>query len=200
MNTGYKDKIIRRIRAKKRGWVFTPKDFIDIASRNLIDVTLHRLVKQGMIRKLDKGIYDFPIVHQKLGILAPNPTLIAQAIVNKTGDILHQSSATVANQLGLDTQVPAKQVYITSRKAVKKKVGNYLIVFQHSKYTGDQSLTENIVNVVNVLRHYGKNNVSQLMIKQLSQTLSEKDKTLFLKNITKFPDWMAPVIMKLTRK
>ena len=28
------DSILRRIRAKHPGWVFTPKDFIDLASRN----------------------------------------------------------------------------------------------------------------------------------------------------------------------
>ena len=78
------DIILRRIRAKKRGWVFTPKNFTDIALRSAIDVTLHRLIKKGVIRKLDKGIYDYPIIHPKLGILAPDPDLIAKAIASKT--------------------------------------------------------------------------------------------------------------------
>jgi hypothetical protein len=40
------DSILRRIRAKQRGWVFIPKDFIDVAPRNTIGVTLLRLFKK----------------------------------------------------------------------------------------------------------------------------------------------------------
>ena len=74
--------IIRRIRAKQRGWVFTPKNFIDLAPRNNIDIILYRLLKKGIIRKLARGIYDFPIKHPKLGTLASSPDAIAKAIAS----------------------------------------------------------------------------------------------------------------------
>ncbi len=43
------DHILRRIRGKKRGWVFTPKNFIDLAPRVTIAVTLYRLLHKGII-------------------------------------------------------------------------------------------------------------------------------------------------------
>ena len=65
-------KIIRRIHTKQRGWVFTPKHFLDVGSREAIDQTLSRLVKQGKIRRLGRGIYDYPKQHPSLGTLSPN--------------------------------------------------------------------------------------------------------------------------------
>lgn len=44
--------IIKRIRAKQRGWVFTPKDFLDIGTRAAVDQTLSRLVQKGLKRLL----------------------------------------------------------------------------------------------------------------------------------------------------
>ncbi|HVE44496.1 MAG TPA: DUF6088 family protein [Gammaproteobacteria bacterium] len=192
--------ILRRIRAKKRGWVFTPKNFIDIAKRSAIDVTLHRLVKQGIIRKLGRGIYDFPYIHSKLGVLAPNPDDLAKAIASKTGDTIQPSAARAANQLGIDTQVPAKPVYITSRSSVKRNIGNYPIVLRHSKYTNKNSFTSNVANTINAIRHLGKHNISPSIISQLKRVLTKKDKLQLMKNISKFPDWMAPIIIKLARK
>lgn len=192
--------ILRRIRAKKHGWVFTPKNFIDIASRSAIDVTLHRLTKKGIIRKLDKGIYDFPIIHPKLGILAPDPDLIAKAIASKTGDTVQPSAARAANQLGIDTQVSSKPVYLTSRSSIKKNIANYLIALHHTKYTSIDMLNPNVADTINALRHLGKNNISTSVINQLNRVLTKKDKLQLKKNISKFPDWMAPVILQLARK
>lgn len=198
--TTINDLILRRIRAKKRGWVFTPKNFIDIASRSAIDVTLHRLTKKGIIRKLDKGIYDFPIIHPKLGILAPDPDLIAKAIASKTGDTIQPSAARAANQLGIDTQVSSKPVYLTSRSSIKKNIANYPIALHHTKYTSNDKLNPNVADTINALRHLGKNNISSFIITQLSRVLTKKDKLQLRKNISKFPDWMAPVILQLARK
>lgn len=198
--TTISDLILRRIRAKKHGWVFTPKNFIDIASRSAIDVTLHRLTKAGVIRKLDKGIYDFPIIHPKLGILAPDPDLIAKAIASKTGDTIQPSAARAANQLGIDTQVSSKPVYLTSRSSIKKNIANYPIALHHTKYASNDMLNPNVADTINVLRHLGKNNISSSIINQLSQVLTKKDKLQLRKNISKFPDWMAPVILQLARK
>lgn len=194
------DTILRRIRAKKRGWVFTPKDFIDIAPRNTIDVTLHRLLKAGLIRKLGHGIYDFPIIHPTLGVLTPNPDLIAKAMASKTGDIIQQIGARAANQLGIDMQVPAKPSYLSSRSSIKKNIANYPISLRHSKYTSNDKLNPNVNNTINALRHLGKGNIKPAHIKQISDILSKKDKLQLKKYISKFPDWLAPIILQLTRK
>jgi predicted transcriptional regulator of viral defense system len=191
------DSILRRIRAKQRGWVFTPKDFIDLATRNTIGITLHRLVKKGLIRKLAHGLYDFPAKHPKLGKLAANPDAVARAIAARTGDIIQPSGAQSANQLGLDTQVPAKPAYITSGNSTRKKIANYPITFSHSKFLNKIPLSINVVKVINALHHLGKNNITEDTVKKCSKILSKKDKSQLKKNLAQLPDWMIQFILKI---
>lgn len=191
------DSILRRIRAKQRGWVFTPKDFIDIASRNNIGIILHRLVQKGFIRKLGRGLYDFPAKHPKLGTLAATPDAIANAIAARSGDIIQPSGAQLANQLGLDTQVPAKPSYITSGNSTRKKIANYPITLNHSKFLNKTSLNINVIKVINALHHLGKNNISDDTITKCKKILSKKDKSQLKKNLVQFPHWMIQFILKI---
>lgn len=192
--------IIRRIRAKQRGWVFTPKNFIDIAPRNNIDITLYRLLKKGIIRKLARGIYDFPVKHPKLGALAASPDAIAKAIASKTNDIIQPSSASIANQLGLDNQVPSKPYYLTSGNATRKKIASYPIMLEHSKFLSNIPLNTNVVKVINALHHLGKNNITSATINKCKDILSNKDKSQLKKILAKLPGWMVPSILKIIGK
>jgi len=191
------DSILRRIRARQRGWVFTPKDFIDLASRNNIGIILHRLVQKGFIRKLGHGLYDFPAKHPKLGTLAATPDAIANAIATRSGDIIQPSGAQLANQLGLDTQVPAKPSYITSGNSTRKKIANYPITLSHSKFLNKTPLNINVIKVINALHHLGKNNISDDTITKCKKILSKKDKSQLKKNLVQFPDWMIQFILKI---
>ena len=194
------DSILRRIRAKKRGWVFTPKHFIDLAPRNTVDVTLHRLLKKGIIRKIGHGMYDIPYHHPKLGILAVSRDSTVRAMVFKTGESIQPSGAMLANQLGLDTQVPAKLAYQTSGKARLKKIGNFPIMFRHSRFVSGQPLNSNVIRVISAIRNLGKNSFTDRIVNQCKKILSQRDKSQLKKNLARFPDWMVPFILKITEK
>lgn len=192
--------ILRRIRAKKHGWVFTPKNFIDLAPRDTIGMVLHRLLKKGIIRRLGHGLYDFPVKHPKLGTLAASPDSIARAIASKTGDVVQPSGATLANQLGFDTQVPSKLNYLTSGNSTQKKIANYPITLHHSRFLPNLPLNINNARVINALYHLGKNNITDDIIKKCKIILSQKDKSQLKKNLAKLPDWMIPFILKMIGK
>src|SRR3984885_15770183 len=77
------NKIAHRIRIKRRGWVFTPRNFLDLGTRATVDQTLSRLARQGMIRRLGRGLYDYPKQNKLLGTLSPSTDNLAQAISSK---------------------------------------------------------------------------------------------------------------------
>ena len=54
------DNIFMRIKDLGEGAVFTPKDFLDVAERGMVDVTLKKLLEQGLVRRLVRGLYDLP--------------------------------------------------------------------------------------------------------------------------------------------
>ena len=61
-------KVLARIRSKGKGSVHVPGDFLDLGSREAVDLVLHRLVKKGTLRRLARGVYDFPEQHPVLRI------------------------------------------------------------------------------------------------------------------------------------
>lgn len=76
---------MRRARATGSGGVFTPTDFLGAASRAAVDQALSRLVKSGKLRRLTRGLYDYPKVHPKLGALSPAPDDVARALAREPG-------------------------------------------------------------------------------------------------------------------
>ena len=70
--TSMVDKIMKRVSAHGRGkWVCTPKDFLDLGSREAVDQALYRLIKGDRLRRVGRGLYDMPRFSEMLKCLAP---------------------------------------------------------------------------------------------------------------------------------
>ncbi len=105
--------IINAINIRGQGAVFVPTDFLDLGSRGSIDIVLHRLVRKGNIRRLARGIYDFPKEHPVIGWLQPSLERIVEALIDRDCIRIQPTGAYAANILGLSEQVPAKVVFLT---------------------------------------------------------------------------------------
>src|SRR5688572_25714469 len=108
-----KSQIIARIKRLGPGQPFVAKDFLDIASRGSVDMTLMSLVRERVIRRLRRGLYDIPKVSPSLGTeLTPDIDEAARALARRYRWTIVPDGAWAANLLGLSTQVPAKIVYL----------------------------------------------------------------------------------------
>ena len=123
---------MKRARVGGRGGVFTPSDFLGIAGRAAVDQALSRLVKGGKLRRLAWGLYDFPKVHPQLGLLSPIPDDVARALARETGSQLQIAGARAANALGLSTQVPAKNIYLTDGPSRRVVLGERVVDLRHA--------------------------------------------------------------------
>src|SRR5437870_3918090 len=92
-------RLLARIRGWDRGAVLVPGDFLDLGSRQAVDVTLHRLAKKGTIRRLARGLYDYPKQHPVLGPLTPSAESIARALARRDRTRLQPAGAYAANVL-----------------------------------------------------------------------------------------------------
>jgi predicted transcriptional regulator of viral defense system len=100
-----------RIRGAGGGWAFSPRDFLDLGGRPTVDSALHRLEKRGEIRRVIRGIYDYPRFNKLLDQhLSPDIDQVARALARKFRWRIQPSGATALNFLGLSTQVPARAV------------------------------------------------------------------------------------------
>src|SRR3546814_13550000 len=72
------DRIMKRVRGKGCGWVFTPKQFVDLGTRGSVDMAMSRRAHAGDIRRIGRGLSDYPRQHDKIGALSPDPGQLAQ--------------------------------------------------------------------------------------------------------------------------
>lgn len=109
------NKIINRVYGKGRAWAFFKNDFADLGSADAIDKALSRLAGAGRIRRVLRGLYDYPKFSTLLDKeLSPDIDQVAQALARKFGWNILVSGNTALNILGLSTQVPTQYVYHSS--------------------------------------------------------------------------------------
>jgi len=191
--------ILSRICGSGRGSVFTPGRFLDLGSRNAVDKVLSRLVQKGTIRRVARGLYDYPEHHPVMGILAPSPDAIARALAGKRGIRLQPSGAYAANRLGLSTQVPARIVYLTDGPSRTVRVGNQEIRLQRTtpRNMGPTGRISGLV--IQALRRLGQKHVDDAAIQTLQRKLSDQDKKRLIKDISYAPAWVGKHLREIAR-
>jgi hypothetical protein len=192
--------VVSRIYGNGRGWVFSPNHFLDLGGRQAVDVTLHRLAKTGTIRRLARGLYDYPKHHPTFGTLSPDPDAVAKALAGKHGVRLQPSGAYAANLLGLSEQVPAKIVFLTDGPSKRIKLGAQEISL---KRTAPRNLAmAGRLNglVIQALRYLGKARVSEQTVWRLQRQLQPADLKSLRKDVIHAPAWIGDVLRRLSAK
>lgn len=193
-------KLLSRVYGHKRGWVFSPSSFLDLGSRAAVGMALKSLCDRGLIRRLARGLYDYPKQHPKLGELAPMPEQIAQALAGKDALRIQPSGAYAANLLGLTEQVPAKVIFLTDGTNRKTRVGNQEIILNQT--TPKNMATAGRVSglVIQALRYLGKEHMDDAAVERLAQRLSPADRKQLLNDIRYAPAWIGDIFRRLAEE
>jgi hypothetical protein len=188
------EKIHQRIRRTGPGWVFTPDALLDLATPYTVGMTLLRLARAGDIRRLARGLYDFPKTHPKLGKLSPSVDDIARALTGKHKIRLQPAGAYAANLLRLSEQVPAKVVFLTDGPSRKVRVGNRTIELRRTSPRNVAAAGRTSGLVIAALRELGQHHVTRARIAHLRELLSKSDRARLLKDLSLAPVWMHPFL------
>ena len=194
--TSVPNRIMKRARAGGRGGVFTPRDFLDVAARAAVDQALSRLAKGGKLRRLARGLYDFPKVHPKLGPLSPTPDDVAQALARETGSQVQIAGARAANALGLSTQVPAKSIYLTDGPSRRVVLGKRVVDLRHASPKHLIAPGSPAGTVVQALRHLGPVRATDV-VHVAARRLSTSDKKTLATSAVQAPAWMRPTLVSI---
>ena len=192
--------ILDRIRGQGRGKVFTPKDFLDLGSRDAVDQSLSRLVKSGEIQRLGRGLYHYPRMNERLGIpLGPDLDEIAEALARQTGSRVVPSGAVAANRLGLSTQVPAKPVYLTDGRTREVRIGSTTFQLRHAAPKELPVGCRTSAMVFQALRHLGPAAVDDQVVVQLRHALSPEQRQELLRDARYTTDWIAAIVRQIVQ-
>lgn len=190
------DRVMKRVRSSGRGSVFTPSDFLTVAARPSVDQALSRLVKAGQLRRLARGLYDFPKLHAKLGALSPAPDDIAHALARETGSQVQIAGARAANALGLSTQVPAQSTYLTDGPSRRVVLGKRVVDLRHASPKHLIAPGSPAGTVVQALRHVGPVRAADVA-QVAARRLSANDKKTLGSTALQAPAWMRPTLVSI---
>ncbi len=190
-------RILTRIRGRGRGSVLVPADFLDLGSRQAVDLALHRLVKKGTIRRLARGVYDYPKQHPTLGTLAPPTEAIARALAGRDRTRLQPTGGYAANALGLSEQVPAKAVFLTDGPSRTVKIGRRTIQLRRTTPRNMAAAGRLSGLVIQALRALGEAHITPERIAHLRRTLPADKRRGLLRDHRLAPAWMHPFLRKL---
>jgi hypothetical protein len=180
--------------------VFTSSDFVNTAARATVDQTLSRLTKQGVIRRLTQGLYDYPRTHEKLGALSPPPDAIAAAIARRDNVRIQPSGEAASNALGLSTQVPAKNVYLTDGRSRIVRAGTQEIEFRHVPPGRLLPGRGAAPLAASAMGYVGRDAEGQRSTKRtLVKTLKPRDRRKIAKTIRYMPTWMHKIARDISR-
>ncbi len=122
--------ILTQAQSLPEGGLLSPKEFLHLGSRAAIDQTLSRLAREGTLLRVGRGAYSLP-VQGRFGVRPPSTEAVVEAIESTSGETVVASGAAEANALGLTTQVPIREVFLTSGPSRRLKLGNREVELKH---------------------------------------------------------------------
>ena len=194
------DKAFYFIAGHGRGWAFSSSDLLEKFSRSQADNLLTELTKKGKIRRVARGVYDYPKYSEFLKqYLSPNIDQVARAIARKFNWQIEISGESALNFLGLSTQVEAKYTYLSNgpnktydilgTKLEFKKANLKNIGFKHK----ESSL------IVQALRAIGKENINNEVIEKIKKQLDKKQCKKILKDTKSTTGWIYETITEICK-
>ena len=114
------------------GGLLSPKELLHLGSRAAVDQTLTRLTREGQLMRVGRGMYALPVLG-RFGSRPPSTESVVLAIEVGKGETIVASGASEANALGLTTQVPMREVFLTSGPSRKLQLGQQSVELKHAK-------------------------------------------------------------------
>lgn len=193
MNT-LPETILRQAQSLPEGGVLSPKEFLHLGSRSAVDQAFSRLAKAGKLLRVARGAYAAP-VSSRFGSRAPAPEKVVQALAEQSGEIVVPHGASAANALGLTQQVPIREVYLTSGRTRKLKLGRSEVLVKHAPRWMLALGARPAGAAVRALAWIGPSHANESLA-TLHRTLPHSEWQALASARASLPDWMAQAIGK----
>jgi len=195
------DRVAENLHRKGRGWVFSKTDFAGLGSDGAVRLALVRLAQRGIIRRVLRGIYDYPRFSQLLKqCMGPELDEVAQAIARKYGWRIQPSENTALNLLGLSTQVPTQAVYLSDGPPKVYDVGGRRLAFKKRALKESGFRYRESEQVVQALKALGQARVDADVYKRLGEAIPTSMWPKIERDMSTAPAWIRDIIRKVVAK
>ncbi|WP_236621698.1 DUF6088 family protein [Asticcacaulis benevestitus] len=189
------EKIIQLAERMPEGEALSAKALLHLGSRQGVDQALSRLVRRGQLLRAGRGTYVRQ-VHTKFGSRPPSPTKLIEALAAQTGETITPNGAAAANALGLTSQVPIKQIYLTSGPSRKFTLGSQIVELQHTARWQTTLANTKAGQTVRALAWLGEQKAGEA-IPYLREQLMSSELAELLQARPVLPTWMAREVSRM---
>lgn len=190
------ESILSAAEALPEGGLLSPKEFLHLASRAAVDQTFSRLAREGHLLRVGRGAYTRP-VSGRFGVRPPSTEAIIEALESTSGEVVVSHGAAEANALGLTTQVPTREVFLTSGPTRKLHLGKRQIELKHGKRWQLALGKRPAGRVIRALSWLGPEQAGTAL-KSLSSRLSTEEWQAMRAARATLPGWMAQAVSEVT--
>lgn len=201
MHQSVENNVVSRIYGNGRGWAFSQTDFNGLGTRSAIDVALYRLLERGTIRRVIRGIYDYPKYSEALAReLSPDVDQVARALARKFGWRIQATGPAALNLLGLSTQVQGRIAYLSDGPDRAYSVGNQELGFEHTvlKEAGFKWRESSLL--VQALKTLGPDRITADIVLKLRRIFDDAMRGKILKDTRTASGWIHDMILRICQE
>jgi hypothetical protein len=193
-----KNLIISRIYGRGRGWAFTPNDFIKDFKRWEIDDSLEDLTNEDRIRRIIRGLYDYPLFSELLNkTVAPDMEQVANALARKFSWRIQPTGETALNYLNLSTQVMGNYIYLSDGPSKKYDILGQTLEFKHTTLKEATLQYKTAALVVQAIKATGEEKITPEFLNKLKEKFNDEEWQQIKKDSTKAPLWVYNFISEI---
>ncbi|APZ43110.1 DUF6088 family protein [Acidihalobacter ferrooxydans] len=180
--------------AQAEGALIRSLDLRCMVSRNQASRELARLARRGRLMRVARGLY-VTVTASRFGPVPPPVDKMIQSLADITGHAIVRHGTAAANALGLTTQVPVRQIYLTDGRARTLNLGKQVIEIRRVPkwmlVLGD-SLAGDIVRALEWLGP----DLAEHAVGKLAGRIGQDHWNTVLEIRTHLPPWMLAAIQK----
>lgn len=172
------------------------KDFKSWEIRN----SLEDLTNEGRIRRIIRGLYDYPLYSEILKKnVAPDMEQVANALARKFSWRIQPTGDTALNYLNLSTQVMGNYIYLSNGPSKKYDILGQSIEFKHINFKEASIEHKNTSLVIQAIKAIGKNNINTAFLNKLKAKFDNEEWQKIKKYSIKAPLWIYNYISGIAK-
>lgn len=188
-------RILEETKRLPEGAPIAAKALLHLGKRAAVDQALSRLAVRGKLLRARRGMYLRP-VENRFGTRAPAVEKVVEATAVRTSETIVSSGAAAANRLGLTTQVPVRQVYLTSGPSRLLRLGKQVVELKHAPRWQLALAGSRAGEVLRALAWAGPN-AAKKALRSLQKNLTPEEISELKTVASSLPTWLAPLISAL---
>lgn len=181
-----------------RGWAFSSSDLAGRFARQQIDNSLSDLAKEGKIRRVARGVYDYPRFSDLLQkTLSPDIDQVAYAYARKFSWRIEISGESALNLLRLSTQIPAQYIYLSDGPSKSYDVMGVTLNFKKSSLKDIGFKHRESTLIVQALKALGKAHLSENVLVKIREQIDSKNYNKILRDTQGSTGWIYEAIKQI---